>query len=426
MKDKFNFTYFASEIMASYFLFVTYTIVLSWWINQSKWVRSTGLPIRLLVSFFILKIIVGCLYGYWYSHQEHADTWSFHAAGIAEHELLFSDPWQYLTNLFHTDYPGGWKNIFSNQNSDWNDLKDHIMAKIISVMHIFSFANYYVNVVLYSFITFFGYIFLYKALKGFYGNLSKVATFFLFLTPSCLFWTSGIHKDGLVLLLISVMFYQLYQIVQPGGLRFKISMLLLLTIALVLTFRSYVVAAILPPSLALIFCHSRRASPAPVFLVMYTVLITFFFLSKSLPGKVVNYRMDFQKMTGSSRLEQKSLEPEFGSFITNLPEALDHALLRPFVWEAKGLTELFAGFEVLVFFVMILLALIFHRTVSPRPIDWLMVGFSFSLLIFVGYVVAFAGAIVRYRAIYYMMILVVSGQYFDERKFLSLFKSRKS
>lgn len=417
--------------MASYFLFPTYAILFSWLIYKSKWVRSSGLPIKLLVFFFILKILAGCIYGYWYSYQEHADTWSFHAGGLAEYELLFEDPWHYFTNLFHTDYPNGWGNIFANENSDWNDLKDHLMIKFISVMNIFSFGNYYVNVVIYSFITFFGFIFLYKGLTDFYGNLTKVATFFLFLTPSCLFWTSGLHKDGLILFFIGLIIYQLYKILIARNLDWKSGLLVTSALILLLLLRSYVMLAILPPIIAMIICYSLKVSPLKIFVTVYAVGIVIFFLSDlihpnvSLPQRIVDLRLDFQKMTGGSSLYQTKLEGGFISFLVHIPEAIDHAILRPYLWQAKGISEVVAGLEVFMFLVIILVMALFHRILPGKPIDWFLACFSLSLLLFIGFVVSFSGAMVRYRAIYLMIILVVSCQYIDHRKLISVFQKTR-
>ncbi len=410
--------------MASYFLFAIYTIILSWWICKSKWVRSSGLPQNFILFFFLLKILAGCIYGYWYSYQQHADTWSFHNSGLIEYELLFNDPWRYLTNLFDADYPDGWRNIFASENSDWNDLKDHLMIKFISLMDIISFGNYYVNVIIYSFVTFFGYIFLYKALTVFYGRLTKGATFLLFFTPSCLFWTSGIHKDGLVLLLIGAIIYQLSKIFFDKKGHSKRWLVIGIALILILLLRSYVMLTITPAIIALTVTYSLKISPLRSFAIVYTLAIAIFFISGlihpdiSFPQKIVDYRHDFQNMSGASRLPQSELQPQVGSFISHIPEALDHAVLRPYLWQAKSVSEFIAGIEVIVFLIIIVMTVFFHKGHPNKQIDWFLAFFSFSVLFFIGLVVTFSGAIVRYRAIYIMMILVVSCQYLDHQKLL--------
>ena len=370
------------------------------------------------------------MYGYWYSHQANADTWSFHEGGLAEYQLLMTDPVHYFTNLFRTDYPRGWANIFANENSDWNDLKTDLMAKLLALMNIPSFGHYYVNVVLYSFITFFGFIYLYKALTTFYGGLTKLATLFLFLTPSCLFWTSGIHKDGFVLLLIGLILYQLSKILISEISHLKAVLVLLASLLLLFVFRSYVAIGIVPAVIAVGICHIRKTAPHRIFLPVYGICITFFFLSRlgsstSLPEKIVAIREDFQKMTGGSKLDQSDLEPGVGSFLMHLPEAIDHAILRPYLWQATTIPQIIAGTEVLVFIVFALIACFFLTGLRNNPFNWFLIAFTSSVLLFIGYIVAFSGAIVRYRAIFVMLILVLTIQHLNYPKLREFFKRRK-
>lgn len=223
------------------------------------------------------------------------------------------------------------------------------MIKFISMMHIFSFGNYYVNVVIYSFVTFFGFIFLYKGLTRFYGRLTKGATFFLFLTPSCLFWTSGIHKDGLVLMFIAVVVYQLSRILFDKNRNWIRWLVVGITLILIFLLRSYGMLALIPAIIALLITYSMKIAPLKSFVTVYTITIATFFLSGlilvgiSFPQKIIDTRLHFQSMSGTSRLHQTDLRPGFGSFFTHIPEALDHAVLRPYLWQAKSLPELISG-----------------------------------------------------------------------------------
>jgi hypothetical protein len=190
--------------------------------------------------------------------------------------------------------------------------------------------------------------------------------------------------------------------------------------------------AIVPAIIALLITYSLKVRPLKSFITVYTVAIVIFFLSGlihpgiSFPQKVIDYRLDFQNMSGASRLRQTDLQPVFGSFFTHIPEALDHAALRPYLWQAKSVSEVIAGVEVIVFLTIIMMTVFFHKGFPNKSIDWFLMSFALSTLLFIGLVVSFSGAIVRYRAIYLMMILVVSCQYLDLRKLLANFKKQNS
>ena len=125
-------------------------------------------------------------------------------------------------------------------------------------------------------------------------------------------------------------------------------------------------------------------------------------------------------MPGDSRLSQGQLQPTVISFISHTPEAVDHAMFRPYLWQAKSVMEIVAGVEIAGFLIIIIITVFFHKHSSPRAVDWFLVSYSISFLLFIGFIVSFSGAIVRYRAIYLMLILVVCAQYLDLEKMKNL------
>src|SRR5207247_1964971 len=75
--------------------------------------------------------------------------------------LLFQSPSEYFLNLFQSGYENRYGGFFASDYSWWNDLKSNMFIKFLSILNVFSFGNYYVNVIFYSFITFIGPIALY-------------------------------------------------------------------------------------------------------------------------------------------------------------------------------------------------------------------------------------------------------------------------
>ena len=190
--------------MQAYFLFFIYIILLGWLLTKIRFIKKAGLDSRIIPVLFIIKVITGVVSGWMYSKDLRTDTWMYQADGLKEYELLFSNPKEYFTNLFYTGYDHGYSGVLAGSDSYWNDLKANLMNKFMSVLDIFSFGHYYVNVVLYNFIVFFGSVALYRLFRDIYGDKSKPAVITCFLLPSLLFFSSTVHKDGLVFTALSV------------------------------------------------------------------------------------------------------------------------------------------------------------------------------------------------------------------------------
>lgn len=410
--------------MLTYLLFIIYLVLLGWWISRMKCVNVTGITTRNILAFFVLKVLVGCFYGYWYSLSTSAiqpDTWRFHDEALKEYHLLFSDPHAYFSNIFHNEYDAGWWRFFTPANSYWNDLRDNLMVKFISVLDILSFGNYYVNVVLFSFISFFSFIFLYKTFILLFGKPNLFATLFIFLTPSCLFWTSGLHKDGLILLFLSILLYKLARIVLLKENRAKHYLMIALMLLLIFPFRNYISLGLLPCILALLIVARTQWKSWLVFGTMFLLGAVIFFGGKyispklNFPQKIAYRQAEFQMLEGNSRLPQRELQPTLSSFCMNAPEALDHALLRPYPWQSKGLFEWAAAAELIILLLVFILMLLYPagKKTFRSPFVIFILSFLLIMLLLIGYTVPFAGTIVRYRAIYIMLLFVLCAGNLD-------------
>ena len=151
-----------------YLLFVGYLVLLAWLVTKVKFFTKTGLSKPQLIIIFLLKIMAGIFYGwigiYYGGLAQMQDTWRFHTNSIGEYHLLYSNPAEYLTNLFTDPYKDGVSKFFDSTGSFWSDLKGNTFIKILSLLNIFSFGNYYVNVIFYSFITLFGAVSIYRVM----------------------------------------------------------------------------------------------------------------------------------------------------------------------------------------------------------------------------------------------------------------------
>jgi len=209
-----------------YILFAVYLVLFAWIVTRTSFFTKSGLSKPQLVILFFLKVIAGIFYG-WMGHfygnfAQMVDTWNYHRGGLEEYQLLFNEPHIYLTNLFHNSYnTEGLDSFFGSKNSYWNDLKANVFIKVLSIFDIFSLGHYYVNVVFYSFLSLFGPMALYRVMIHAFPQKKNIILITTFLVPSFLYWSSGLHKEGLIFTAIALIVYHIYFAKQEGKWKLK-------------------------------------------------------------------------------------------------------------------------------------------------------------------------------------------------------------
>ncbi|MES2881182.1 MAG: hypothetical protein V4676_03470, partial [Bacteroidota bacterium] len=197
-----------------YFLFAAYLITVAWLITKVKFFTQSGLTKAQLIIFFLLKVMAGIFYGwigvYYWQMAQMVDTWSYHYESLQESALLRSDPVTFFTSLFKNSYEDGYTNFLVTKNSWWNDLKATFFIKLLAIFNLLSFGNYFINIIFYSFITLFGPVAIYRVMKSVFPLRKLSILIATFLVPSFIYWTSGLHKDGLIFVGLGLVVYHFY------------------------------------------------------------------------------------------------------------------------------------------------------------------------------------------------------------------------
>ncbi|HLF46121.1 MAG TPA: hypothetical protein VI548_06830 [Chitinophagaceae bacterium] len=393
-----------------YLLFAGYLFLFAWLVTRIGFFKKTGLTNAQLVILFLIKIMAGILYGwigiYYGQFAYMYDTWGFHYAGLEETKILYNRPAEYFSNLFYSGYENKFGGFLDSHNSWWNDLKNNMFVKLLSLINIFSFGNYYTNVIFYSFISLFGPIAFFRVMNDVYPGKKLITLLAVFLIPSFAYWTSGIHKDGLVFLAISLIVYHFYFGLKEKAFSFLRVVIIFISLLIILSFRNYVFVILVPALSAWYLVYVFPKRKITVFFSVYSVSVLLFFTlhyispSFDLPQAVINKQKAFFQLQGNSSITPAVLEPRPFSFLKNLPHALSATILRPYPADAKHLLSLAAAIETIIFLLLFICFLIWRKgSPQSKGFLWFCVFFSFSFLLTIGYTVNFLGAIVRYRSI---------------------------
>ena len=377
--------------------------------------------------------MAGIFYGwigvYYGDMAQMLDTWAYHVQGLEEHKLLMTHPWDFVSSLFRNSYTEGYSNFLVSKNSWWNDVKANFFIKVMAIFDVFSFGNYYVNVIFYSFISFFGPMAIYRVMKDVFPAQKIPVLLATFLLPSFLYWTSGLHKEGLIFLGLSLMIYHFYFGLKEKRFSVYRILLILLGFALVIILRNFLVLVLLPPLFAWLLCSKLKFNPLLIYITVSVFFLMLFFTIKylvpglDLPQSVVTKQKEFINLQGHSSVTVNELQPNFVSFLVNAPQAFSLAALRPYPSDVRHLLSLAAAMEIAVVLLFFFVFLFWRkRGMKYSPVLLFCLFFSIAVLFMIGYSVNNLGAIVRYRSIVFPLLLVPMAAKIDWNrinKFLS-------
>jgi hypothetical protein len=185
-----------------YLLFAGYLVLFAWLVTKTKFFTGSGLTKSQLLILFLLKVLAGIIYAwvgvYYGQMKQMIDTWFFQHQSMAEYRRLLLDPLNFIHNNFHNNYEDGYTNFLSSKNSWWNDLKGNFFIKILAIFNVFSFGHYYINLIFFSYLTLYGPVAIYRIMQNAFPSYKLPLVLGTFLVPSFLYWTSGLHKEGLI------------------------------------------------------------------------------------------------------------------------------------------------------------------------------------------------------------------------------------
>lgn len=404
-------------MVLNYLLFAFYLFILCWLLLRVPVIKKSGLDKKTVIGLFLCKIVAGIVIG-WVSIHIYGpgnDYWDLNDEAWKEYQLLIAHPGTYFSNIFTSDYPGGYGGMFSSFNSYWNDLKGNLLIKLVSIFNIFSRGDYYINSLFFNFIVFFGHVALYKIFSAIFKEKKLLVIIGCFLLPSTLYFSSGMHKDGIVFLMLSILIYCVYMALQQNKLTGKGLLFICISLFFLFLIRHYIFIALAPALLAWIISAKTKWKPVPVFATVYlfTGLLLFnidvvFPRIKPL-DIIITRQTEFLKLPNAeTAIKLTPLTPTFKSFVSNTPEALNHLLLRPYIWELPVKSILPLSIELFICQLLLLL-FIFYRGKNVGKangiVTYFLVFFTISIFLLIGYIVPNLGSIVRYRSIYLPLII---------------------
>ncbi|MBS1934524.1 MAG: hypothetical protein JST96_11035 [Bacteroidetes bacterium] len=412
--------------MLSILLFVFYVFVLTAILVRCVKVKQIAIKSSILISAFLFKVLLGCIYGYIFlKYYGGDDTWVYHKASLKEYQLLIHNPAAFFKDFLPFSAIAGSHNFWESVKFYISDLEYCFTEKPLAFFNIFSRGNYYINVAFFDFFIFFGPLILFKLLHSLFPTKKNVLILIIFFLPTTSFWLSGIRTEGLLLLSIAVAIYFFYKWAHTKKIIF--SLLSILGLMGMLILRAEFLFAFLPAFVAYSFCTPQKQKSLYVFLFSNFLSALIFFGSllisseNNFPKIVADRQHNFFLLHGNTVLKLDTLQPTLTSFIKILPQAMSNTFFHPLLWQAKGALQILSALDVLAFWILILLA-IFQRIKDWKqyllhPLILLFIFYGVIQTILIGYIVPFPGAIVRYKIIPELLLVLAMALIVDWKIF---------
>ncbi|HXB95739.1 MAG TPA: hypothetical protein VNU70_11285 [Puia sp.] len=393
-------------------LFIFYSLVCGFAIVRMPFIRNSRIRPTLLLLLFALHVFTGLAHNiiaYRY-YPEHGDIWdNFWKSFMYRHRLV-SDFGTFLAN-----------------NASWTHVSHNGLIFIQMILNVFSLDHLDINTLLFSFPVFLGNIALFRVFRHRFPD-DLITAGAVFLLPSILFWTSCIHREGILYMLIGFLLLGLHRMITGEYTRLR----LLRSIGcflLIFYFRSAMALTLLPAVFIWLSLEKPRARPllwkvaaaASGFAILLVLLLPGFHL----PATLASWQKEFYNLEGHSRLPLPELDGSWASLLRILPPAVLNGFFQPLPGSGGQPIYLAFSIELLAIWTIVLLALLCRTIGAPlrrttgAPLPWAPVRlppvrlpfsifcllFSLTGMLLVGMFIPFAGAIVRYRSIYLLFLL---------------------
>ena len=231
-------------------LAIIYFLAFIFIINKISFFKDNIISFKFILGILLVKCI-GCLAYYWvyfcyYPAGFNGDSVStLHDAKVM-YDALPNHPTDFIKMVF---------GLHSNLDSDplyepyfkfiekWgradvttdfflNDNRTPI--RINALIMLISFGNYTVHAFVMLVLSFVGQFAFYKAFKKYVPKKELLLAIIIFLTPSILFWTSGVLKEPIAIFLVGLFVYVFIKLFVEFQFKVKYSLVLILTLLLFL------------------------------------------------------------------------------------------------------------------------------------------------------------------------------------------------
>jgi hypothetical protein len=432
--------------------FVIISVCFLFFILKNKLFKLNEIPIIYIVLAYILKLLLGItlwyIYTHYYSDKSVNDIYKYFNDGRKLAEIFKNNVSDFVSVLFGEKINSQdnlqlfqemkfWEK--PNSYGFYNDNQTIII--ISSILNLISNNNLILSMLYMSILSFTTTFVIYKKLSA-YLEWKKAFFILLFLSPSIGLWTTGLLKENLILIALTIIVYFSTELL------FKINTLNILGILIGVTAltvsKPYLTGFILPSLICLYFIkYFKIKNIKLIYLTMYFLLFAIFitwtythnpvvynYKNKSeaektleynrvnqisykknvlgnnynilemLRFKQADYKHEAKLANAKSLINTKKMNGELSNFFLCIPYGISNGFARPHIFEIYTFSYLLPALENFLIILLFIIILIFPRKleVDQQNLVFHLGTFVVLTFTFLGLLVPVLGNLVRYKA----------------------------
>jgi hypothetical protein len=392
-------------------LLIVYGAFAGFGIWKIPFLRNSGIRPGWLWLLFALHVLTGWAHN-WIAYRyfpEHGDIWNYFSLSFLYRHRLLSE-----------------FNLFLSDNSTWTYITHNGIVFIQMFLDLLSLDDMNINTLLFSFPVFMGNVALFRVFRRRFPADTFAATT-VFWLPSVLFWTACIYREGMLYMLLGFLLYYLDRLFTKPGRR---PLWYAIALFLLIAYFRIAVAIVLIPAL-LVWRGIEHPLPRPMRRTLGAAIVLLIALTLSIPGlrgpllrSLTTEQASFQILEGHSRLPLPTLDGTLAGVWRTFPSAIRNGFFEPL--PGSGGQPLYLAFSIELIFVWVIVILAalrslltllaksdLHRQIqisaNTTPYDPAFPAacllFALAGMLTIGFIVPFAGTLVRYRSIYLPFLL---------------------
>lgn len=352
------------------------------WANYLKPKLTTNLTRPYYLPALALKMLSAIFFSlFYYFYYGGGDTTAFYMGSQRIWQTFTQSPLNGIELLFTSagDLSSGATRYMYNfrfffNGPEWN------LCRITGFIGLFCFNTHLAIACFFAFFSFLGLWSFYTTMLKFFPSFSKLFAFAIFAAPSAVFWGSGIMKDTVTLGMLGFLFSASMQLFYFRKRTLGVVFLFCFSALVLYSIKSYLLIAY---AVAFSFWgyakfqESLKSTALKIVLFPLITLVSlamgYFTITRvaqateygslhAIQSKVYIYQMDHEQRAGGSSYTLNVDATSLPSLLGALPAAINVALFRPYLWEARNPVVLITAIESLAYFLCTLYILF---TTSP-------------------------------------------------------------
>lgn len=408
---------------------------------------------KYFVPGIMIKVFAGiilCLI-YQYYYKGAGDTLLYYHGSSVMKDLFFKDYLKCIKFIFAPLTEESINNAFSYDDETPIYLGDSHAFAVVQMLlpiNIIGLDSFIPMTIILAAISFTGIWKLYEVFISEFPNIKGELAFAILFIPSVVFWGSGLLKDSITICAVGWYTNGFYFGVIKKRKILKNVINLILAALIIIAIKPYILFALIPGSTIWAFISlSANIKNAIIrvgsgfFFMVISIAVSYLILVKmgdelgaysldKVMTKAVTTQLDLKKdyYEGNS-FDIGTFDGSFKSVLAVAPLAINAALFRPYLWEAKNVVMLISGLENLIILWITLFLLVrlkffgFFRYIGKNQLLLFSMLFALFFAFSVGVSISNFGALVRLKIpcipFYVASVFVIRDYYIKNKTKIS-------